>query len=153
MPYADPERNKAYQKEYAEKHREEAREYMRAYSKRPENVERARHYTRSPETKERARLARATPAAKLKLRDRQLRHEFGITLKDWEMLWEKQAGLCGVCGKPLSRDRNTHVDHDHETDRVRGLLHVGCNTKLAAVEDATFLAGALAYLEASRGPC
>lgn len=40
------------------------------------------------------------------------------------LLMEEQHGLC-ICGKTL---REPRLDHDHDTDLVRGLLCNGCNS-------------------------
>lgn len=47
-----------------------------------------------------------------------LKQRYGISAAEVEMLKASQGGLCPVC-----RDRPAvHVDHDHETKRVRGIL-------------------------------
>lgn len=56
-----------------------------------------------------------------------------------------QHGLCAICKKEMKLPQ---VDHDHKTNRVRGLLCSRCNVRLATVEDANFLKLALAYLNA-----
>jgi Recombination endonuclease VII len=48
-------------------------------------------------------------------------------------LFEAQGGVCAICGKPPG-ERALHVDHDHETGQVRGLLCYSCNTKLGWLE-------------------
>lgn len=42
-----------------------------------------------------------------------------------------QGGKCPVCEKPLPAwpSRQTHIDHCHDTGRVRGLLCHSCNGK------------------------
>ncbi len=42
---------------------------------------------------------------------------------------EAQGGGCAICGKPPG-DIALHVDHCHETGRVRGLLCFSCNAGL-----------------------
>jgi len=55
---------------------------------------------------------------------------YGITESQYYDLWEKQGGSCGVCSTELHREHinGVHVDHDHATGRVRGLLCGECNT-------------------------
>ena len=70
-------------------------------------------------------------------RDRQaeynLRRVFGIGLSDYEQMLSGQGGGCAVCGaKPDGR--RLHVDHDHATGKIRGLLCHVCNTRLEWVE-------------------
>lgn len=66
--------------------------------------------------------------------DRQLQRHYGITLEEYNAMLEKQNGVCAVCGKPPN-GRRLHVDHDHKTGAVRGLLCSGCNTALGDVND------------------
>lgn len=58
-----------------------------------------------------------------------LKRTFGITVQDYAILFAKQHGVCALCGKPpcAGRFKRLHVDHDHKTGKVRGLLCRGCN--------------------------
>ncbi len=68
---------------------------------------------------------------------------YGITLEEYEALNVAQDGRCAICrgweGKRL------HVDHDHDTGRIRGLLCPRCNRALAQVGDD--MGGLLRYME------
>lgn len=66
-----------------------------------------------------------------------------------EMIRDDQAGMCGICRQPLSKDsRYVIVDHCHETNWIRGLLCIACNTGLGMFKDkAWLLKQALEYLE------
>ena len=62
---------------------------------------------------------------------------YGLTLDDYDRLWARQVGRCAVCrrepgAKKLDR---LHVDHDHASGRVRGLLCGRCNVGLGAFGD------------------
>jgi hypothetical protein len=67
-------------------------------------------------------------------REGHLRRKFGITQADYDALLERQGGGCAICGKPPGKI-SLHVDHDHETGEVRGLLCVGCNNALGQFHD------------------
>ena len=75
----------------------------------------------------------------------------GVTDEDYERLLTAQGGHCALClTKPKSR--RLHVDHDHATGRIRGLLCQSCNTGLKAYERLIALGrpdGFDAYLEVS----
>ncbi|MDQ1699749.1 MAG: hypothetical protein QOG34_1612, partial [Frankiaceae bacterium] len=59
-----------------------------------------------------------------------LRHRYGLTSADVDAMIEAQGGTCATCdGKP------EHVDHDHATGKVRGVLCFNCNQALGNVRD------------------
>lgn len=52
------------------------------------------------------------------------------------LIRDDQAGMCGICRNFLSKDsRYVVVDHCHETNRIRGLLYIACNTGLGMFKD------------------
>jgi recombination endonuclease VII len=74
----------------------------------------------------------------------QLKNVYGLTPQDLATLVKKQEGLCAICleEKPLG------VDHDHVTQRVRGLLCKTCNFGLGSFhDDASKLLAAVIYLQ------
>lgn len=54
---------------------------------------------------------------------------YGITPEQYDEILEEQGGVCKIC-KNLPGKYRLHVDHDHETGKVRGLLCVTCNSRL-----------------------
>jgi len=58
----------------------------------------------------------------------------GITLDELERMYENQKGICLICGKEI-KGKNCHVDHNHETGKIRGLLCSNCNTGLGLFQD------------------
>lgn len=66
-------------------------------------------------------------------RDRTLRRRYGITAAEYDRLLTEQGGRCVLCQREPDESR-LHVDHDHETGRVRGLLCFHCNTTLGWLE-------------------
>lgn len=93
------------------------------------------------------------PAYKRRLEDREIRKRFGITLNDYEAMFERQQGLCGIClrleqARLHGRVKRLAVDHDHATGKVRALLCSSCNTALGGFADSPDrLRAAIAYLE------
>jgi hypothetical protein len=65
-----------------------------------------------------------------------LKYKYGISLEEKEGLFHKQHGLCPICleALPTLLSPNCAVDHDHETERVRGLVHKHCNLFIAYYE-------------------
>lgn len=96
-------------------------------------------------------------AYKQRLRENRLRREYGLTVDDWERLYDEQLGRCGVCHLPLAEVRPA-VDHDHATGAVRGILCFQCNSALGLLGDdperieraATYLRGHLSSEQGRR---
>lgn len=76
---------------------------------------------------------------------RRVRH-YGVSIEHVEDLYEKQLGMCAICGDSMSYD-NYNIDHSHVTGKVRGLLCKVCNLSLGYVEKEGWLTKALKYLE------
>jgi hypothetical protein len=67
--------------------------------------------------------------------DYNLKRRYGISLKDYNIKLKKQKGKCAICcSKSRSGKGALHVDHNHITKQVRGLLCDWCNRKLGTVE-------------------
>jgi DNA-directed RNA polymerase subunit RPC12/RpoP len=80
-------------------------------------------------------------------RDRYLRQTYGITLEEYRVILAFQGGVCAVCRRPPV-NRPLHVDHDHVTRRVRGLLCYDCNHRVVGRQrDPEKLRAAARYLE------
>ena len=85
-----------------------------------------------------------------KMRSNHLQRLYGITLDDYDSMYEKQNGQCAICGTtdPGGRWNHFAVDHDHETGAVRELLCNNCNTALGLFKDsADLLRSAADYLD------
>ena len=59
---------------------------------------------------------------------------FGITLKEYNVLLEQQKFLCAICKEKDLKIRLA-VDHDHKTGKIRGLLCSRCNLTLGKVKE------------------
>lgn len=61
-----------------------------------------------------------------------LMRRYGVGDADVAAMIEAQGGLCAICEGPLERP---HVDHDHKTGKVRGILCFNCNAGLGKFQD------------------
>jgi hypothetical protein len=96
-------------------------EYKRAWSRaHPENIT--------------ARWKRAKERNPNVSRERVLR-KYGLTLDSFEALFQKQKGKCRGCLSPLIRGRATHIDHCHNSNKIRGLLCNNCNLAVGMLSD------------------
>ena len=62
---------------------------------------------------------------------------YGITSADYYRMLEEQNGGCAICGLPEQSTyfKRLSVDHDHDTNKVRGLLCSECNFGLGKFKD------------------
>lgn len=64
------------------------------------------------------------------------------------LLLKTQQNCCAICAEPFNRPRDIHIDHDHVSKGVRGLLCQGCNQGLGNFRDSVpRLRAAMEYLE------
>lgn len=82
-----------------------------------------------------------------------------ITDLEYVALFQRQDGLCAICGKQettVSKFGNLHalgVDHCHVTNVIRGLLCHRCNRGLGQFQhDTRLLMTAVRYLDATNPP-
>lgn len=94
----------------------------------------------------------ANPELKRRIdREGHLRRKFGITQGDYDRMLEAQGFGCGICGDVRPGGRTFHVDHDHVTGEVRGLLCVKCNQGIGLLrENPALLHMAVEYLQSPR---
>ncbi len=89
-----------------------------------------------------------------KVRDKDMYRRYGITKEEYDLLLEKQNGVCAIFKqletKTVKRSGRVWplaVDHNHETGHIRGLLCSRCNRVLGLVkEDAQILQSMIEYL-------
>jgi hypothetical protein len=67
-------------------------------------------------------------------RSEHLKRKFGLTLDEYEELLRWQGGGCAICGR-MADKVSLHVDHDHETGKIRGLLCFRCNGGLGQFKE------------------
>jgi hypothetical protein len=60
-----------------------------------------------------------------------LRRRYGIGLPEFELLLQAQGVVCAICGVAGPE----HVDHDHRSGQVRGILCFNCNGGLGQFSD------------------
>ncbi len=80
------------------------------------------------------KVNKSDPEFKLKRTERNWRkHNIKFSVVEYKKLLEKQANVCAICKKtPEDNGKALAVDHDHKTNRIRGLLCYFCNGNLAS---------------------
>lgn len=120
---------------------------LRAYCKECSSLKRIEYRKSSPKDNNRNKAYNKKYALRLRARKLQ-RYWPGLTwreaLERWDEFFVSQAGQCAMCPKTL----NLHVDHDHKTGKVRGLLCNTCNRGLGMLnDDANLLSKGIIYLK------
>jgi len=81
-----------------------------------------------------------------------LEKRYQMTPASYEKMLKEQKGKCKICETtaPGGRRNTFSVDHCHQTNQVRGLLCIKCNSLLGqANDDITILQKAILYLKQS----
>lgn len=76
--------------------------------------------------------------------------KYGLSPEKLVDLLASQGNACAICRQQLrlGRDKSAHIDHDHATGDVRGVLCTKCNLALGAMNDSpSLLRAAATYLD------
>jgi len=83
----------------------------------------------------------------------ELKKFYGITVQEYEQRLEEQDGRCAICLQLPPGGEHLCVDHDHDTNKVRGLLCRFCNLGIGMFnEDAGRLLSAERYIQLHNKP-
>lgn len=127
------------------KNPEKKLEYNRAYS--------TKYQTRAgykEMKKEYDKVYKSLPHIKEKDWENWIKRAYSISVDDYKKLYEDQNGKCAICGNKsnLGRKEKLCVDHNHKTNKVRGLLCDLCNKGIGSLkDDIKNVKAALTYLE------
>lgn len=81
-----------------------------------------------------------------------LMYEHGITIEQFQKIVEEQEHTCPICKRLFINmsPKNIHVDHDHVTGKIRGVLCVKCNRGIGFLGDnVEIIKNAILYLQRS----
>ena len=127
-------RRKKYREANNDKDRLRAEKYYQ--DNRDHVLERQKTYYQNNKEKIIERSKKYLSSHKNEKRNGDLRRKFGTSLDYYNELYEKQHGLCAICGKKETREGYIlAVDHDHVTGKIRGLLCNNCNTGIGLLQD------------------
>ena len=88
----------------------------------------------------RAKKRRASEQGSKLIRESKLKDKYGITLDEYDKLFEEQKGVCAICKQLETKKHVTgaiyrlSVDHNHKNGIIRGLLCKRCNIILGQFE-------------------
>ena len=143
------EAKKSYSKSYHTKHKERISAYRKAYHAAHLEEDAARNKvwrtTHREEIRAKGKVWQAAHKDEARLR------RYGLSQVALEAMIEKQGGVCAICKKPGWIGKGPHVDHDHVTKKIRGILCFTCNTALGLFGDSIKIARAMVdYLDPDR---
>lgn len=145
--------------EYAKAYRESemGRKKRREYNEKFKELKRIRErekYRNDPEWREKRKEAtRKWKLARPYYREADKLKVYGLTPEKYQYLLSQQNGNCAICKNPPNirlngRIKSLAVDHDHKSNKVRGLLCDRCNRALGLFgDDLIILQDAIAYLK------
>lgn len=87
---------------------------------------------------------------KTKNRIRALKFLYGLTLEQYDQMRLEQDFKCACCHthESLVTKKKLYVDHNHTTNKIRGLLCATCNSALGLFkEDPVIMQNAIKYLK------
>lgn len=77
-----------------------------------------------------------------------MKNTYGITVEVFDKILESQGGKCAICRGINKADKQMHLDHDHSTGKIRGVLCQRCNHGLGHFRDnIQYLENAAKYLK------
>jgi hypothetical protein len=69
-------------------------------------------------------------------------------MAEYHRLLSEQGGRCAICNEMETEARALSVDHDHRSNRIRGLLCIACNSVIGHAKDnLAILRAAIVYIE------
>jgi hypothetical protein len=86
---------------------------------------------------------------KLNSRKSHLKRKYNMSLEDEKKLIDNQKNKCAICNiEMITEQSKFHIDHCHNSGKVRGVLCNSCNTGLGMFKDSQeYLKSAVKYLK------
>lgn len=130
-----------YMREYRKINADKLHQQMRKYS-RKQRDERRGHSPRSY-----SKRGKYSTSQEL-YKDANFRRKYKLTLDQVNSMIVAQDHRCAICLEKLGESRDTHVDHDHKTGKIRQILCRGCNHGIGNFkENMVILQRAVDYLK------
>lgn len=109
--YRDKEKQKETRKEYQERNRKKITEQHKDWKLR--NWERHTNY----------------------MKCYNLKKSYNLTLEEYEEILKKQEYKCKICKADIKGRKKAQIEHNHKTNKVRGILCVRCNTAIGLFKE------------------
>jgi len=141
--YKKSEKGKAAERRY---NKSEARKVTsRKYSQSEKGKITSCKATKKYQQKEKGKVTQSRYKKSQKGQEALRKHRYGISPEEYNTLVIQHEGKCRICRR---LDDVLCIDHNHKTDKIRGLLCHKCNTILGmAGDNIEVLSNAIKYLE------
>lgn len=118
---------------------------------REEKLEYAKQYKKNNRDKINSYRAKNKERYLLWERRYQFKKKYGITIDQYQEMYDKQEGKCAICSVHQDNlSRALCIDHNHSSGKIRGLLCDKCNSILGYANDnITNLENAINYLKSN----
>ena len=137
LPYKNKEEANKYNRQWRKENPKKANEQVKRYRK--------KHYEEVLENKKRyyldnheeiiAKRRKYLKENSQKIREIYFKRKYNLSYEDWLVMWESQNEKCAVCGNLFKKPSDACVDHDHRTNKIRGLLCFKCNAAIGLLND------------------
>jgi hypothetical protein len=68
---------------------------------------------------------------------RHLKRSYDLSVEEYDEMVHRTGNKCYVCDRLGTHKKKLHVDHDHKTGKVRGMLCYGCNGAIGYIKENT----------------
>jgi len=128
---------KARGKTYRDSHREERKAKQREYWNKNREILNAkkRIYVLAHLEEIRVKGRKYAKNHRAERKEYYLKRLYGLSKDEFENIFHQQGKACAICGKKDCNSKELHVDHDHASGAVRGILCSNCNTALGLIKD------------------
>ena len=93
------------------------------------------HYSRQPKVVESRKQYRKRPGHIEKQYRRKMKSVYGLDPSKYDKIFKNQNGKCALCNKRQSElTVRLNIDHDHITNKIRGLICNKCNLEVGYYE-------------------
>jgi hypothetical protein len=138
-------KNMAKLKAWRKKNRPAHLRYKKNYRKQWAN--RISLYQKAYREKHATRLRQYRKRYFKRIRGVALKYKYGISFKEYSEMIKNQNKECAICHVKFKKLKQACVDHDHVSNKVRGILCARCNFSLGKFETVALLQSAIKYLK------
>lgn len=142
-----------YKKEHYRNNKDKIKKYHQTYNKNNKELikhKRTIYYNNNKESFQK-RTKKYREQNKSHIKNRHLMYKYNITMNEKLDILYYQNNKCKLCEIQLDIHNNqnfVHLDHDHSTNKIRGILCGNCNASIGfSRENIEYIKNAITYLE------